>query len=55
VPADVQLLIDEARITWRIACTSGMLRCLDREQRLVYALGEIFGVVNTVGAELITA
>ena len=49
VPADVQLLVDEARIT----CTSGMLLCLDREQRLVYILGEIFGVTDTVGAELL--
>src|ERR671914_638215 len=49
VPADVRLLVDEARIT----CTSGMLLCLDREQRLVYVLGEIFGVTDTVGAELL--
>jgi hypothetical protein len=48
VPADVQLLVDEARI----GCTSGMLLCLDREQRLVYVLGEIFGVTDAVGAEL---
>ena len=40
VPADVQLLVDEARI----GCTSGMLLCLDREQRLIYILGGIFGV-----------
>jgi hypothetical protein len=31
VPADVQLLVDEARI----GCASGTLLCLDREQRLV--------------------
>lgn len=49
IPADVQLLIDEARI----GCTSGMLLCLDREQRLVYILGEIFGVTDKVGAELL--
>ena len=49
VPADVQLLVDEARIT----CSSGMLLCLDREQRLVYILGDIFGVSDTVGAELL--
>lgn len=34
VPADVQLLIAEARI----GCTSGMLLCLDRGQRLVFIL-----------------
>jgi RNA polymerase sigma factor (sigma-70 family) len=49
IPADVQLLVDEARI----GCTSGMLLCLDREQRLIYILGEIFGVTDKVGAELL--
>jgi RNA polymerase sigma factor (sigma-70 family) len=50
MPPDVQLLVEEARI----GCTSGMLLCLDREQRLVYVLGEIFGVTDVVGAELLT-
>jgi RNA polymerase sigma factor (sigma-70 family) len=49
VPADVQLLVDEARI----GCTTGMLLCLDREQRLVYILGEIFGVTDKVGGEML--
>jgi RNA polymerase sigma factor (sigma-70 family) len=49
VPADLQLLLHETRI----GCTSGMLLCLDREQRLVYVLGEIFGVTDRVGAELL--
>jgi RNA polymerase sigma factor (sigma-70 family) len=49
VPADVQLLVDEARI----GCSTGMLLCLDREQRLVYVLGEIFGVTDAIGAELL--
>jgi RNA polymerase sigma factor (sigma-70 family) len=49
VPADVQLLVDEARI----GCSMGMLLCLDREQRLAYVLGEIFGVTDVVGAELL--
>jgi RNA polymerase sigma factor (sigma-70 family) len=49
VPADVKLMVDEARI----GCTSGMLLCLDREQRLIYVLGEIFGVSDRVGAELL--
>jgi RNA polymerase sigma factor (sigma-70 family) len=48
-PADVRLLVDEARIT----CTTGMLLCLDREQRLVYILGEIFAVSDAVGSELL--
>lgn len=48
IPVDVQLLIAEARI----GCTMGMLLCLDREQRLVFILGGIFGVSDVVGAEL---
>jgi RNA polymerase sigma factor (sigma-70 family) len=48
-PADVRLLVDEARLT----CTSGMLLCLDREQRVLYILGEIFGVTDALGAELL--
>ena len=49
VGADVNVLVEEARIT----CTSGMLLCLDREQRLIYILGAIFEVTDTVGAELL--
>lgn len=49
VPVDLRLLLDEARLS----CTSGMLLCLDREQRLVYVLGEIFEVTDAVGAELL--
>ncbi len=49
VSADTQLLVQEARI----GCTSGMLLCLDREQRLIFILGSIFGVSDTVGAELL--
>ena len=50
VPVDLQLLVDESRIT----CTSGMLLCLSRDQRLTYVLGEIFGVPDSVGAELLS-
>jgi len=49
VPADLRLLVDEARIS----CTSGMLLCLDREQRLTYILGEILAVSDVLGAELL--
>jgi uncharacterized protein (TIGR02246 family) len=49
VPADVRLLVEEAKI----GCTTGMLLCLTREQRLAYILGEIFGVTDTIGAELL--
>jgi RNA polymerase sigma factor (sigma-70 family) len=49
VSAEVQLYVHESRI----GCTSGMLLCLDAEQRLVYVLGAIFGVSDRVGAELL--
>lgn len=49
VAPDLRLLVEEARI----GCTAGMLLCLDRGQRLVYILGEIFGVTDGVGAELL--
>ena len=46
---EVRLLVTEVMIS----CVSGMLLCLDREQRLTYILGDIFGVTDTVGAELL--
>jgi RNA polymerase sigma factor (sigma-70 family) len=49
VSGEVHLLVTEAMIS----CVSGMLLCLDREQRLIYILGEIFGVSDTVAAELL--
>ena len=49
VPVDVSLLVEEAKRT----CTTGMLMCLDRKQRLVFTLGEIFGVSDTVGGDIL--
>jgi len=49
VPVDVKLLVEEAKL----GCTMAMLLCLDREQRLVYALGEIMGASDTVAAEVL--
>ena len=49
VSADVRMLVDEAKLS----CTSGMLLCLDRGQRLIYILGEILDVGDAVGAELL--
>lgn len=48
VPADVPLLVEESKLT----CTTGMLLCLDRRQRLIFTLGEIIGVSDTVGGEV---
>jgi RNA polymerase sigma factor (sigma-70 family) len=49
VSADANLLVTEAMI----ACTSGMLLCLDREQRLTYILGAILCVTDIVAAEVL--
>src|SRR6266851_10321835 len=44
--ADTDLLVTEAMIS----CTSGMLLCLDREQRLTFILGALLEVSDTVAA-----
>jgi RNA polymerase sigma factor (sigma-70 family) len=36
----------------RISCTAGMLLCLDRKQRLIYILGEMFEMDHQLGAEI---
>lgn len=36
----------------QIRCMSGMLMCLNREQRLIFILGDTFGVDHKLGAEL---
>lgn len=37
----------------RISCTAGMLLCLDREQRMAYILGEMFGIDHQLGSEIL--
>ena len=46
---EMQELIEEAKL----GCMAGMLLCLDRQQRLVYILGEVFKVDHHTGAELL--
>jgi len=48
-PADAQLIVEEAKQV----CLLGMLLCLDREQRLVFVLGDLLGVSDTLGAEVL--
>lgn len=43
-----QELIDEVRVT----CMAGMLMCLDREQRMIYILGELFEIDHQMGADI---
>lgn len=47
--AEMKELIVEANIS----CMSGMLLCLDRAQRLVYVLGEIFSIDHTMGSQML--
>jgi RNA polymerase sigma factor (sigma-70 family) len=37
----------------RIACLSGMLLCLDRQQRILFILGEVFEIGDTLGGEIL--
>ena len=46
---ETALLVEEAKI----ACTTGMLLCLESRQRLTFILGEILGVKDDVGAEIL--
>jgi RNA polymerase sigma factor (sigma-70 family) len=48
VPVDVPLLVEETKV----ACTTGLLLCLDRRQRLIFTLGAIIGASDTVGGEV---
>lgn len=43
------LIVEDAKV----GCMLGMLLCLDREQRLVYVLGEIFGAPSRVAADIL--
>jgi RNA polymerase sigma factor (sigma-70 family) len=43
------LLVEEAKVL----CMSGMLMCLNREQRLAYVLGTLFDLPDTLAAEIL--
>jgi RNA polymerase sigma factor (sigma-70 family) len=49
VPVDLPVLVEEAKLS----CTAGMLLCLDRKQRLIFTLSEIFGASDAVGSSLL--
>jgi RNA polymerase sigma factor (sigma-70 family) len=36
----------------KVACMAGMLMCLDREERLLYIIGDVFEIDHTLGAEI---
>ena len=43
-----KLLVKEAKLS----CMKAMLLCLDREQRMIFIIGELFEFKDTVGAEI---
>lgn len=43
------LLVEEAKLS----CLMGMLLCLDRRQRIVFLLGEMFDVSDVIGSEML--
>src|SRR5439155_17017389 len=49
VPVELPVLVEEAKN----GCTMGMLLCLDRTQRLIFTLGEILGVSDALGSEVL--
>jgi hypothetical protein len=54
VPDDPSDSAPEASVEeLRLRCTSGMLMCLDRDQRITFILGAMFGVSDQVGAEVL--
>ena len=49
LPTDNRLVVEEARLS----CMLGMLLCMDRQQRLVFVLGELFEVSDTAAAKVL--
>ncbi len=53
LPEEEQLEREKEIDEVKVSCTAGMLLCLDREQRMIYVLGEIFDVDHKLGAEIL--
>ncbi|NOX34798.1 MAG: RNA polymerase sigma factor [Deltaproteobacteria bacterium] len=49
VPVDIHILIEEAKI----GCMTGMLLCLNRDQRIAFILGELFNISDSIGSEIL--
>ena len=45
---DKNTLVEEAKIS----CMKGMLLCLDRDQRFIYIIGELFEFPDTIGSKI---
>jgi RNA polymerase sigma factor (sigma-70 family) len=48
VPLPLDILVEEAKL----GCLTAMLLCLDGRQRLAFILGEVFGLSDTLGGEV---
>lgn len=47
-----EIELEELSREMQIRCMSAMLMCLTKEQRLIYILGDVFGVDHRLGAEV---
>lgn len=47
-----EIEFEELSKEMQLRCMSGMLMCLDREQRLIYILGDTFAIDHKLGAQL---
>jgi RNA polymerase sigma factor (sigma-70 family) len=45
---DADIIIEEVKLS----CMNGMLLCLNREQRIIFILGALFGITDKVGSEI---
>ena len=45
---EYQLAIEESKVS----CMSGMIMCLDREQRVIYVIGEVFEIDHNLASEI---
>ena len=52
VTREEEIMQEELSKEMQISCMSGMLMCLNREQRLIYILGDTFGLDHNLGAEI---
>ena len=58
IPSQALSLLEESEMRdeieeTKLACMNGMLLCLERDQRLVFILGELFNVNHDLGANLL--
>ncbi|MGH2614442.1 MAG: RNA polymerase sigma factor [Thermomicrobiales bacterium] len=49
IDVEHRLLVEEVKL----GCTQGMLLCLDRDHRLAYILGHVFGLTSQEAAEIV--